>query len=135
MKEAAMRNQLAVAERLGLPTIVKHGDYTATLEAIEQSNDLVAYESARWIIRREDLVVGKMFDGRTYGWGRPHCSMTELLWSGPLPEDCADSRSPHYGIHFDTGPEDSHEAALARFAKNADRLTAWRRKQQGKVTL
>lgn len=76
-----------------------------------------------WSITRNGVEVGTMFQGAAYG--RFLCSMR----SGRLPEGASDTRSEHFGIHFDTGPHDTREEALAAFARNADRLIAWREKE------
>ena len=66
-----------------------------------------------------------MFYGGAYP-GKYRCSLTDLVWSGPLPNGHTSPRSEHYGIHFDVGPHDTGEEALAEFARRADRLIAWR---------
>lgn len=104
----------------GWPGRVLHvGDYTAT------------ETKTHWIITRAGAPVGKMFDGEAYG-GRPHCSMRELVWSGPCPKGASSPKSPDYGMCFDIGPHDTYAEALAAFAKAADRLIAWRVTHAGK---
>lgn len=82
-------------------------------------------DDAAWTITRQGVKVGKMFYGGAYP-GKYRCSLTDLVWSGPLPDGCNSHRSEHYGIAFDVGPHDSGEEALAEFARRADRLIAWR---------
>lgn len=89
------------------------GKYTATRD------------DAVWTIERQGVKVGAMFYGGAYP-GKYRCSLTALVWSGPLPTGCSSPRSEHYGIAFDVGPHDSGEEALAEFARRADRLIAWR---------
>lgn len=105
------------------PSVVTSGLYTATLIGEDT-----------WSITREGVAVGKMFESAAYGWGRPHCSMRELVWSGPWPPGASDPRSPFYGWLFDIGPEESHQKALDKFAKHAERLIAWREKQTKEKT-
>lgn len=111
------------------PKRLRHGDYTATLKGVEDENypgDPNA--SARWTITRRGKEVGSMHEGRSYGWGRPTTTMRQLVWGGAMPPGESDSRTPEYGIGFDQGPSDGHAAALAKFARAADRLIAWREK-------
>lgn len=105
----------------------EYGLYKAVFDKYEQrfAGDNCAH--ARWLIHRAEVLVGKMFDGPVYGWGRPHCSLSKLVWSGDMPPGCCDSRSVNYGMHFDVGPQESYEDALRIFAARADRLIAWRR--------
>lgn len=120
------------ADRLGprpskFPKTLRHGLYTATFQGIKDERfpgDSLA--SAQWEIKRRGKVVGYMYDGRSYGWGRPHSSMNRLVWAGKHPEGASDARSPNYGILFDQGPSDSYAEALATFARAADRLIKWR---------
>lgn len=109
----------------GFPTTLRLGAYTATFEGILHPN--TAQASALWLIKRGGKVVGRMFDGSSYGWGRPHSSMRELVWGGRSPEGASSPKSPDYGMTFDQGPSDSYQEALANFARSADRLIDWRR--------
>jgi hypothetical protein len=112
------------------PKSLRHGGYTATFQGIR--NPGTAHASAVWEIKHGRQIVGEMFDGSSYGWGRPHISTRKLTWAGPLPSGTSDPRSPHYGWSFDLGPFDSYKEAMERFAKHADRLINWRKKH-GKV--
>lgn len=94
---------------------IKHGEYLAA--PLPQTH--------AWQITRQGVAVGKMFFGGAYP-NRYRCSLTELVWSGPLPDGCESPKSPHYGIHFDGEPHAKAEEALADFAQRADRLIAWR---------
>lgn len=124
------------ADRLGprptrFPKSLRNGAYTATFLGIKDERfpgDALA--SAQWEIKRRGEVVGYMYEGSAYGWGRPHSSMNKLVWAGRQPEGASDPRSPDYGILFDQGPSDSYVEALAKFARAADRLIKWR-KQHG----
>jgi hypothetical protein len=112
-----------------LPKRLKHGDYVATFTGLDEPRfpgDTL--QSAHWKITRRGKEVGTMHEGRSYGWGRPTATMRQLVWAGPIPPGASDSRTPEYGIAFDTGPHDSHAATLGAFARAADRLIAWRRK-------
>lgn len=82
-------------------------------------------DDGAWRITRQGVMVGKMFYGGAYP-GKYRCSLTALVWPGSLPDGCSSPRSEHYGIHFDVGPRDSGEEALAEFAQRAHRLIAWR---------
>lgn len=107
-----------------LPKTAVHGRYALRLI-------VVGDRYAQWEITRDGVIVGKMHDGRAYGWGRPHSSMRELVWAGPFPPDASSPKSPHYGMLFDLGPLDEsgdsvYQAALERFAEHAERLVKWR---------
>lgn len=105
------------------PREVIHGYYLARVSLEEQTPWGVC---TTWTITRDGVKVGQMFQG-TGGYGeRVWASMTALVWSGKMPERSWDSRSPEYGLCFDTGPFDTQDLALADFARRADRLIAWR---------
>lgn len=108
------------------PKRLKHGDYIATFEGIENTGTPQA--SAKWKITRRGKEVGTMHESSSYGWGRPTTTMRQLVWSGVHPPGASDSRTPEYGLTFDQGPSDSHAQALAAFARAADRLISWRQK-------
>ena len=111
------------------PKRLRHGDYTATFEGIQNERFLGdPTASARWKITRRGKEVGSMHEGHGYGWGRPTTTLRQLVWGGAMPAGESDSRTSEYGIGFDQGPTDSHAAALAQFARAADRLIAWREK-------
>jgi hypothetical protein len=131
MKTAAELNRdidTSLREK-SLPKRLKHGDYVATFTGLDKprfpGDTLV---SAHWKITRRGKEVGTMHEGRAYGWGRPTATMRQLVWSGTIPPGASDSRTPEYGIAFDTGPHEGHKATLAAFARAADRLIAWRHK-------
>lgn len=115
-----------------LPKRIRHGLFTATFKEIVERWPGDPLGSGLWIIKHAGTVVGKMFAGGAYPWNTPHCSMRELVWSGPWPEGASDPRSRDYGMCFDTGPEASHRDALAAFAAKADRLMQWRREHARK---
>lgn len=106
------------------PRELRHGAYVAT---VLREEDTPWGVCTTWEIARDGAAVGKMFQGSP-GYGeRPHCSMSALVWSGPMPERSWDPWSSEHGLCFDTGPHDTREAALADFAARADRLIEWRR--------
>jgi hypothetical protein len=133
------KDKIIVDRAATLPKRMRFGLYTATFKGIEGRE----HAHARWEIQHAGVTVGDMFDGNTYGWGRPHCSMTRLVWAGAFPKDASDPRSKNYGMTFDTGPtdanlysgRDAYKAALAQFATNADRLMRWRREATAGRTL
>lgn len=99
---------------------------------VEQSG-----EHAIWSIFRQDSCgdrrVGKMHDGPRgyYGqWGSPTCTLRELVWAGPTPDEYPKSPDPDGGtsaLGFDlSGPFKSYQHAIDTFADHADRLIAWR---------
>lgn len=102
---------------------LKLGPYTATV--ISETAGPRGPETT-WEIRRDGTRVGKMFRRHRRHGDRVRCSMRELVWSGRIPRDCGSPKSPHYGMHFDTGPHDTPEQALGDFARRANRLIAWR---------
>src|SRR5512135_697603 len=94
-----------IAARPKFPMRLKHGAYTATFEGVKNERypgDPIG--TAQWEIKRGGKVVGHMYEGTAYGWGRPHSSMNPLVWAGKIPEGSSDPRSPDYGIAFDQGP-------------------------------
>lgn len=128
MKTAAELNRdidTSLREK-SLPKRLKHGDYVATF--VEIAHPGTSHASAKWKITRRGKEVGTMHEGSAYGWGRPTTTMRQLVWSGVMPPGESDPRTPEYGIGFDQGPSDSHVTAIAKFAKAADRLIAWRHK-------
>lgn len=125
----------ATGDLLGLvhvPRRVQAGEYRAYLRRFEDHDG-----TAVWDIYRRRVLVGRMYDGPAYGWGRPSASMNALVWSGlGLPPGHSDPKSlQNYGAHFDTGPEHGHRACLKAFAKRADRLIAWRLGERVKAAL
>ncbi len=109
------------------PRTVQLGAYEAVVSLEEETPWGLA---TTWTIVREGTEVGKMFQGGGGYGDRVTCSMSSLVWSGDLPKGHVDPRTQHYGIHFDTGPCDTREAALAEFAGRADRLISWRESER-----
>lgn len=100
------------------------GEYVATTEREERTPWGIL---TVWAIARDGVKVGTMAQG-TAGYGaRVTCSMKDLVWSGKMPERSWDTKSPEYGLCFDTGPHDTREATLEAFGQRADRLIAWRK--------
>jgi hypothetical protein len=116
------------ARPASFPKRLRHGGYTATFQGVDENYPGDPNASARWTITRAGKAVGTMWEGRSYGWGKPSTTMRELVWGGAMPPGESDSRTPEYGIGFDQGPAPSHEEALAKFARAADRLITWRQK-------
>jgi hypothetical protein len=109
------------ARQEALPKHLKHGNYIATFEKIQDAG--TPHASAKWKITRRGKEVGTMHEGSEYGWGHPTTTMHQLASKGLQPE---------YDIPFDQGPSGSHAQALAKFARAADRLISWRRSVKGR---
>lgn len=105
------------------PAEIHHGSYAAKIDREEATPWGTV---TRWLIVRDGQTVGKMFQDDRYFDDGVRCTMSELCWSGPWPKGHDDPRSEHYGILFDVGPCKTREAALEKFATQADRLIAWR---------
>jgi len=118
--------QQAREEPETFPKRLKHGDYVATFEEIQNAG--TPHASAKWKITRRGKEVGTMHESSAYSWGRPTTTMRQLVWRGVQPPGASDSRTLEYGLTFDQGPSDSHAHALALFARAADRLISWRQK-------
>lgn len=117
------REKLVGETRTERPRALVFGEYTATVVR-EQATPWGPQTT--WSIMRAGRVVGQMFQGGGGYGDRPSCSLSKLVWAGALPPGCSDSRSENYGMCFDVGPCDTREAALEAFARQADRLIAWR---------
>lgn len=116
---------LRFPKKLRIPRPGRAG-YTATFIGLTEADG-----TATWNITQKGKLVGRMYEGSAYGWGRPRFSLTKLVWAGPFPMDSSDPKSPNYGMCFDGGPFSSYQECLEAFAKSADRLTEWRRTNAG----
>lgn len=118
---AAERMAAEAPRPKSFPKRLRVGRFTAMFRGVDGP-------VARWEIYFEGKVVGVMHEGDAYGWGKPCFSLNRLVWAGPFPEDCSDSRSPNYGMCFDGVAFGSYRECLEAFVKSATRLMDWRRK-------
>lgn len=101
------------------------GRYVATLMEREREPNRPVVRA--WTVRDEEgEEVGQMYETTAYGDVSVMCTLTKMTWIGRMPPGICDSRTEHYGLHFDVGPVAAHQEALDAFARRADRVRDWR---------
>lgn len=110
----------AINQYLGtVPLRLASGNYTAELDQRHLPHVII------WIVRDEHgNVVGTLHDNDYYSEGRVQYSIKQLVWKGASPTGYP--KNPDGALCFDGGPCVTHQGALDRLAKQADKLRAWR---------